>query len=86
MKWLSVLFITVLVVISIAKPCFANEKFNLNKDNTSINFNASHLFLGQVIGKFDDFKGSFIIDSQYPKNNRADIIIKTEPSRVPSHN
>lgn len=53
------------------------KKFILNKDDTYVGFDIGYLVLGRVNGHFDDFQGSFIIDREHPKNNRADIIIKT---------
>jgi polyisoprenoid-binding protein YceI len=55
----------------------APEKFNLDKDLTYVGFSVSYLAIVPVNGRFDDFEGAFIIDSEHPENNRADIIIKT---------
>lgn len=53
------------------------EKFSLDKDHTTVGFNVNYLLLARVSGRFDDFKGSFIIDRENPENSHADIVIQT---------
>ncbi len=53
------------------------EKFNLDKDHTSVGFQVSYMILARVSGQFDDFEGSFVIDHDHPDKSRADIKIQT---------
>lgn len=53
------------------------EKFSLDKNYTYVGFNVSYLILARVSGRFNDFRGSFVIDRENPENSRADIVIQT---------
>ena len=77
MKWPGILFVAALIIAGGANAAGAAEKFALDKDRTYVGFEVSYLILVRVSGRFDDFKGSFIIDREHPENSRADIVIQT---------
>lgn len=77
MKRFAALLISMLLLTSGAYASGAAEKFDLDKDRTTVGFNVRYLIVARVTGRFDDFKGSFIIDREKPENSRADIIIQT---------
>ncbi|PJB73739.1 MAG: hypothetical protein CO093_00110, partial [Alphaproteobacteria bacterium CG_4_9_14_3_um_filter_47_13] len=67
----------VLILASGVRVSGAAEKRILDRENTLVLFNVSYLIFARVGGRFDDFKGSFIMDRQYPEKNYADISIQT---------
>lgn len=77
MKFFAVVLIATcsLAVHTFARP--VSETFSLDKNHTYVGFDVSYLIVLRAIGRFNDFEGSFVIDREYPENNRADIIIKT---------
>lgn len=77
MKRSGLILLVAFIIAGGADASSAVEKFNLDKDHTTVGFNVSYLVLARVSGRFDDFKGSFIIDRENPENSRADIIIQT---------
>lgn len=77
MRRFGAVLIAALMIISGVQTARAAEEFSLDKDRTTIGFNVSYLLLARVSGRFDDFKGSFIIDREHPEKSRADIIIQT---------
>lgn len=77
MKRLGVILVVAFIIAGGADASSAVEKFNLDKDHTTVGFNVSYLVLARMSGRFDDFNGSFIIDREHPENSRADIIIQT---------
>lgn len=76
MKFLSLL-LSLIIIANSAYASKLKEEFILSADNTVVGFQVNYLLFGQISGLYRDFKGSFIIDRQIPKNNRADIIIQT---------
>lgn len=77
MKFIGVIFSLVVVISSSTIANAAAEKFDLDKDHTYVGFDVSYLVVGRVAGRFNDFQGSFVIDSNHPEQSLADIIIKT---------
>ncbi len=77
MKRFAALLITMLLITSGTYASGVAEKFSFDKDHTTVGFNVSYLLLARVSGRFDDFKGSFVIDHENPENSRADIVIQT---------
>lgn len=77
MKRFAALLITMLLITSGAYASSVAEKFSLDKDDTTAGFNVSYFLLMRISGRFDDFKGSFIIDHENPENSHADIVIQT---------
>lgn len=69
---------TMAIIIALTGSANASvKKFSLDKDHTYVGFDVSYLLLGHVSGHFNDFQGSFVINSEFSEKNRADIIIKT---------
>ena len=77
MKHFGTILLAVVILAGGTNAYGGAEKFDLDKDHTYVGFNVSYLILARVSGRFDDFKGSFIIDRENPENSRADIIIQT---------
>lgn len=77
MRRFAALLITMLMMTSGAYASGPAEKFSLDKDHTTVGFNVSYLLLVRISGRFDDFKGSFVIDRENHENSRADIVIQT---------
>jgi len=77
LKYFGILLMMVLILASGVRVSGAAEKRILDRENTLVLFNVSYLIFARVGGRFDDFKGSFIMDRQYPEKNYADISIQT---------
>ncbi|SFC28915.1 Polyisoprenoid-binding protein YceI [Marinospirillum celere] len=45
--------------------------------HASINFKIDHLGFSYVVGRFNDFEGSFTWDSEQPENSTAEVTIRT---------
>ena len=78
MKLFSALFIAVIITLGLAQACLAAEKFNLDKDDTTIRFHVSYFILTTVSGHFNDFAGSFVIDRDNLEKSSVDIVIQTD--------
>lgn len=45
--------------------------------HASINFKIDHLGFSYVVGRFNEFTGTFTYDSENPANNRVEVTVKT---------
>ncbi|MCH8502134.1 MAG: YceI family protein [Aliidiomarina sp.] len=45
--------------------------------HASINFKIDHLGVSYVVGRFNEFTGTFTFDSENPDNNRIEVTVKT---------
>lgn len=46
--------------------------------HASINFKISHVGFSYLVGRFDDFTGTFSYDPAKPENTRVEVLIKTD--------
>jgi len=66
------------LVASVGAFSFANaEDYTIDQAHTTIEFKASHLGFSYVVGRFDDFEGTFYYDSANPKASKVSATIDT---------
>ena len=66
------------LVASIASFSFANAAdYKIDETHTTIEFKVSHLGFSYVIGRFDDFEGTFSYDSAAPEKSEVSVSIDT---------
>ena len=66
------------LIVSFATFSYANAaEYKIDQTHTTIGFKVSHLGFSYVIGRFDDFEGSFTYDSQTPENSSVMVTIDT---------
>ena len=56
----------------------ATGEWVIDPSHSYIGFQARHLVVAKVRGKFTDFEGRFILDGENPSQSTAQIIIKTD--------
>lgn len=74
MKRFAALLLASLFVSS--APAFANEKFVLDPEHTTILFYVSHLGFSDMVGKFTEFSGDVFLDFQHTNESSLDVHIK----------
>lgn len=73
------LIATTLLAFS-ALPAFAAvETYTVDTQgmHASVNFKINHLGYSWMVGRFNDFSGSFAFDEENPANNRVEMTVKT---------
>ncbi|NRB81934.1 MAG: YceI family protein [Saccharospirillaceae bacterium] len=67
------------LVASFASFSFANAaSYNIDPAHSSIEFKVSHFGFSYVIGRFDDFEGTFSYDSAAPEKSEVMVTIDTK--------
>lgn len=73
---LTALLVTLLSVIH---PAWTAEyTIDTKGGHAAINFSVSHLGYGWVVGRFNDFEGSFSFDPENPGESEVNVVINTE--------
>ncbi|MGH1472542.1 MAG: YceI family protein [Cellvibrionaceae bacterium] len=69
--------ILIAFLIGLAVPAFAADyKIDTTGAHASINFKIPHLGYSFLIGRFDDFDGSFSYDAEKPDQAKIDVVIQ----------
>ena len=68
----AVLFSSVLVV-----RVFAADTYNLDSNHSTIGFSVSHLVINNVHGKFNEFKGTVVVENNAIKEAKGTIEVKS---------
>ncbi|MCL4677319.1 MAG: YceI family protein [Alphaproteobacteria bacterium] len=77
MRHLSCIFAVLLLVICGSAASYASKKLSLDQGDTSVGIEVGYLVISRVRGRFEDFHGSMIIDSEYPERSHVAISINT---------
>lgn len=56
---------------------FAADTFNVDHDHTSLLFKINHLGVSNTVGRFNDFSGSFSLDTKDPAKSNISLTIQT---------
>ncbi len=64
------------LLIVLAAPAIAAEKYSFDKEHTSINFAVSHLGLSEMTGRFMDYDGHFLFNEKDPAKSAVDVVIR----------
>lgn len=64
--------------IAITTPALAEQKeWTLDLGHAHIGWEVDHMDLARTVGRFDDFKGKFLIDENDPENSKISITVNT---------
>lgn len=67
-----------IVVLALSQPLMAADYvIDTEGAHASINFKISHVGFSFLVGRFDDFTGTFSYDPAKPENTKVDVLIKT---------
>ena len=67
-----------IVVLALSQPLMAADYvIDTEGAHASINFKISHVGFSFLVGRFDDFTGTFSYDPVKPENTKVDVLIKT---------
>ena len=84
LTWLKRTFLTTgfsiaslgLSATAVAAP--ANYQIDTKGMHASVNFKIQHLGYSWLTGRFDQFGGTFVYDSEKPSNSKVDVSIDTD--------
>lgn len=68
-----------LVALALAQPLWAADYvIDTEGAHASINFKISHIGFSFLVGRFDDFAGTFSYDPEKPGDTKVEVVIKTD--------
>lgn len=67
----------VAATMTVASAQAATEKYVLDKPHTQVVFSVNHLGFSNSIGKFTDYSGHFIFDTEDPAKSNVEVTINT---------
>lgn len=65
-------------------PALAADKYSIDKSHTSILFFINHLGFSDMIGRFDDYDATLMLDEKAPENSHVDVVIRPTGINTPS--
>lgn len=72
------LFLAGILAAALAQPLWAADYvIDTEGAHASINFKISHVGFSFMVGRFDDFSGTFTYDPKKPEDTKVDVLIKT---------
>jgi len=76
---LKALFIATMIIFGAALPAQAVENYVMDtqKHHAFIQFKIAHLGFSWILGRFNEFEGTFSFDAKHPENNRVQVTIDT---------
>src|SRR5689334_12491138 len=72
------------LLLLIATPAFAADRYEFDKQHTNILFFISHVGFSHMVGLFTDYDGSFTFDPKKPEDSTVDVTIKPAGIRTSS--
>jgi polyisoprenoid-binding protein YceI len=67
---------TALAFCALAGPALAADTFKIDKAHTNIVFFVNHLGYAKVIGQFNEFAGTIVMDQNNIANSKVDLVIQ----------
>lgn len=65
-------------LLALALPALAADTYTIDPEHASVMFKVKHLGVSYTWGRFNDVKGSFVLDEANPAASRIEVVIKTE--------
>jgi polyisoprenoid-binding protein YceI len=65
-------------LLALALPALAADSYTIDPEHASVMFKVKHLGVSYTWGRFNDVKGSFVLDEANPAASRIEVVIKTE--------
>jgi len=62
----------------------AADSYTIDKSHTNILFFINHLGFSDMIGRFDDYDATLVIDEQNPEKSSVDVVIRPTGINTPS--
>jgi polyisoprenoid-binding protein YceI len=72
------------LLLLVATPAFAADRYEFDKSHTNILFFISHVGFSQMVGIFTDYDGYFTFDPNKPAESTIDVTIKPTGIRTSS--